>query len=62
MQKNMVKTESVSEFLARGGKIEKVAPKGPKKTYKKAMKEAINAEDINLAALPIALRIKFGLR
>lgn len=59
MQK--VKTETVAEFMARGGEIKKVAPKGPKKTYKKVMKEA-KIEEIDMSVLPMALKIKYGVR
>jgi hypothetical protein len=61
MNKNITKVETVAEFLARGGSIKKVASKGPKKTYTKVMKDA-ELEEIDMAALPIALQIKYGVR
>lgn len=61
MQKNTLKTESVAEFLARGGKIKKVNPQGPKKTRQRNSKET-QIEDVDMSALPAALKIKYGVR
>ncbi len=52
------KTETVEEFLARGGKINKAAP-GKKQTKGKTKVEA--PADIDYSALPKALRIKLGV-
>jgi hypothetical protein len=62
MNKNIVKTESVAEFLARGGQIKTVAlNKSSKTATAKAAKEiALTAADMK--ALPKALRIKYGIR
>ena len=62
MEKNINKTESVAEFLARGGIINKVSAKSPKRTYAKVIKEAELDEEIDLDALPAALKIKYGIR
>jgi hypothetical protein len=62
MYKNITKTETVAEFMARGGEIKKVAAKGPKKTYRKTMKEAEFVEEIDMSALPTALKIKYGVK
>lgn len=62
MQKNIVKTESVAEFIARGGVVKKVSAKGPKKSYKKTMKAAELIEDVDFDALPEALKIRYGVR
>jgi hypothetical protein len=62
MQKNIMKTESVAEFIARGGQIKKVAAKGPKRSYSKTMKDAEIEEEIDMSVLPEALKIKYGIR
>jgi hypothetical protein len=56
-----MKTESVAEFLARGGNINKVAiNKSAKKSNGKEPKASL--EDINMKDLPKALRIKYGIK
>ena len=60
--KQIIKTESVAEFIARGGTVKKVNAKGAKKTYKKVMEEAELDEEIDFDALPAALKIKYGIR
>lgn len=63
MQKNIVKTESVAEFLARGGQIKKVHAKAAiKKTYKKVIEDAELDEEVDMSFLPEALKIKYGIR
>ena len=62
MQKNIVKTESVAEFLARGGQIKQVNAKAAKRSYKKTMEDAELDEDIDMSVLPEALKIKYGIR
>jgi len=63
MQKNNMKTETVAEFLARGGEIKKVTGKTYKKALAKAMKEAqLDTQDADYDALPEALKIKYGIR
>lgn len=61
MQKSNMKTESVADFIARGGEVKKVSAKGPKKTYRKVMKAA-SIEEIDMHALPAALKIKYGVK
>jgi hypothetical protein len=61
MQKQ-IKTESVADFVARGGEIKKVSAKGPKRTYIKVIKDAALDEEIDFDALPAALKIKYGIR
>lgn len=56
-----MKTESVAEFVARGGKIKKLAAKGPKKSRPKVFKEA-KMEEVDMSVLPAALKIRFGVR
>ena len=55
------KSESIAEFLARGGKISKHAPKEtsrkPKSTHKLA-----KLEDIDFSKLPQTLKIRFGIK
>ena len=62
MNKNIVKTETMAEFLARGGAVKKVAAKGAKKTITKVMDEAELDQEIDFDALPMALKIKYGVR
>ena len=62
MNKNIVKTESIAEFIARGGTVKRVAAKGPKKTYNKVMKDASLNQEIDYDALPQALKIRYGVR
>jgi hypothetical protein len=61
MNKNIVKTESVAEFIARGGSVKKVATK-THKTNKRTIKDACLEEDVDFDALPMALKIKYGVR
>jgi hypothetical protein len=61
MYKNISKSESVSEYLARGGKITKVNAKGPKKTRVRQLREDANLP-IDWDALPVALKIRFGVK
>jgi hypothetical protein len=65
MQKNTVKTESVAEFLARGGVVQKVATKAYKKPTRKQLgyeKEVEVMVEADLNALPEALKIRYGVR
>ena len=65
MQKNNVKTESVSEFLARGGAIKKVATRAYKKPTRKQLgyqPEVEVIKEADMSALPMTLKIKFGVR
>lgn len=58
--KSAMKIESVAEFLARGGKITKVAPNVGKRVYaKKAAQETAESE-IDFGALPEELRLKYS--
>ena len=61
MNKGINKTESVAEFIARGGNVKVLPTKGPKKTYNRIMKDA-KLEDVDFNALPTALKIKYGVR
>ena len=58
----IIKTESVAEFIARGGAVKQLAARGPKKTYSRVVKDAALAEPVDYSALPIALKIKYGVR
>lgn len=66
MQKTNVKTESVAEFMARGGTIKRVITKAYKRPTAKQLgyqKEVeVTVEDANLDALPETLKIRFGIR
>jgi hypothetical protein len=62
MQNNIVKTETVAEFLARGGKIQKVDARVTKRTYSKRNTEVESMEDVDMSFLPEALKIKYGIR
>jgi hypothetical protein len=59
------KTETVAEFLARGGKIKYVAAKTEKKPRAEKFElpeEVIADESVDFSALPMALKIKFGIK
>ena len=61
MNKNNFKTESVTEFLARGGNVNKIAFN--KSAYKNAKKaKVVDIRDIDMKMLPTALRIKYGVK
>lgn len=63
--KNIAKTESVAEFVARGGKIKKVETRAYKKPTKKQLgfeNEVEVVTEIDYSVLPEALKIKFGVR
>ena len=63
--KTVMKTESVAEFLARGGKVTKVAMNVSKRAYsKKFVEKAVDnlESEIDMSALPEALRIKYGVK
>lgn len=61
MNKNNFKTESVAEFLARGGNVTKVALN--KSAYKNSKKaKVVDIRDIDMKMLPTALRIKYGVK
>lgn len=61
--KTAIKTESMAEFIARGGKINKVAMNVGKRSYKKAEPNKIVAEaEIDMSVLPEALKIKYGVK
>lgn len=67
MFKNITKTESTAEFLARGGVIKKVSAKSLAKRQPKAMHdveqdEADMYEIVDYGALPAALKIRYGMR
>jgi hypothetical protein len=63
--KVIAKTESFSEFLARGGKVTKYPTKSYKKPtrkqtgYEKAVEVSVEPD---LSALPKALKISFGIK
>jgi hypothetical protein len=61
MNKNITKTESLADFIARGGEVKKVPTRNARKTYNKVAKEA-NLSDIDFSILPEALKIKYGIR
>jgi hypothetical protein len=58
------KTESVSEFLARGGKISKVPMYATsRRTYAPAKTKMVaEKEQVDMSALPEALKIKYGVK
>jgi hypothetical protein len=61
--KQNIKTESVADFMARGGVINKVTTKvSTKKNARREFREAVDAADIDFSKLPMALRIKYGIR
>lgn len=65
MCKNIVKTESVAEFQARGGKITKVKTKAYKKPTARQLgyeKEVVVVTEVDMSLLPQALKIKYGVR
>jgi len=65
MNKNLIKTESVAEFIARGGVITRT----PAKEYKKPTQRQLGYEkeveviiEPDMSALPTALKIRYGIR
>lgn len=62
MQKNITKTETVAEFIARGGSVKKLPAKPASKKYTKVVRQACLADEIDLDHLPMALKIKYGIR
>lgn len=61
--KTIMKTESYSEFLARGGKITKCPTKHASKKYTRNVKpKEVDLKDIDLSILPTALKISFGIK
>ena len=59
--KTIAKTETFSEFLARGGKVTKCPPKGEGK-FVKPRKEKAPAKEVDMSALPMALKIAYGIK
>jgi hypothetical protein len=58
-----MKTESYSEFLARGGKITKCPTKYAAGKFNRKVKNKIDdAKDVDWSALPAALKISFGIK
>lgn len=60
-----IKTESVAEFLARGGKVTKCVTKVHKRLTPKERgyeKEVTVTMEPDLSALPMSLKIKYGIR
>jgi hypothetical protein len=60
-----IKTETVAEFLARGGVIKKLGLKQPKQPRQPKFdhnEEEIATEAVDFSALPMALKIKFGIK
>ena len=65
MQKNIVKTESVAEFIARGGVIKKAVTRAYKKPTARQLgyeKEVEVVTEVDYSALPEALKIRYGVR
>ena len=65
MNKNTIKTESVAEFIARGGLINKIASKEYKKPTARQLgyeKEVEVVTEVDFDSLPTALKIKYGVR
>lgn len=62
MNKSIEKTETVAEFLARGGKITRVEYRGEKKTRQRRTKTETEAKSVDMSHLPAALKIKYGIK
>ena len=64
MDKGVIRTETTGEFLARGGKINKVNVKAIKAPYKRVAKKVVAEEEkeVDMTALPMALKIRYGIR
>lgn len=63
--KQSIKTESVQEFLARGGQITKCDTKMTRKRQPRSMHEDNFEEvesEVDFSALPTALKIRFGIK
>lgn len=63
--KNKIKTESVAEFISRGGKVTVIPTKKHKPLSRKAMgyrKEVEVEIEPDFSQLPMALKIKYGFR
>lgn len=57
------KTETVSEFLARGGEIQRMKTKHNKKAAPRAVKsDMVDNEPVDYSFLPEALRIRYGIK
>lgn len=56
------KTETVSEFLARGGEIKKMSTKKQRKVAPRDMKEGLIEDSPDFAFLPVALKIRYGIK
>ena len=61
MHKNIVKVESLEEFLARGGAVTKCATKTKTRRTKRAEQE-FEVEEVDYNLLPENLKIRFGIR
>lgn len=59
--KKVFKTESVAEFLARGGKVNTYSAKTAYKKSYKPVKEP-TTENVDMSALPTALKIRYGIK
>jgi len=61
--KVIAKTESFSEFVARGGTVTKCPTRDATKKYsKRVYKEKPSIEDVDMSAIPMALKISLGIR
>lgn len=66
MKATITKSESITEFLARGGQIKRVPMNMGKRGYGKfsagPKKEEVVLENIDMSVLPEALKIKYGIK
>jgi hypothetical protein len=56
------KTETVAEFLARGGEVKKMGMKQPRKSSPRVIKAASIEDDVDFSFLPTALKIRYGIK
>ncbi len=68
MEQKDTKTETIEEFLARGGSIKKLPIKGYTRWKKRKVEEAeeevveVDEEPADLSCLPMALKIRYGIK
>jgi len=60
--KPVSKTETTAEFLARGGQIKRFETREPKRGRPHVMKMDAIEEDVDFSALPVALKIRYGIK
>lgn len=60
--KTIVKTESLADFLARGGKVTKCPTKEATKKYSTKLRKPVSEEQVDMSLIPAALKISLGIK